>query len=51
MPKFFFDTKADYFLDDDVQKLPIDLYGIIDTQDDEFREALTHGRGNVQYCG
>jgi glycosyltransferase involved in cell wall biosynthesis len=44
-------TSGDYFLDDDVQKLPIDLYGIIDTQDNEFREALTHGRGNVRYCG
>jgi hypothetical protein len=44
-------TSGDYFLDDEVQKLPIDLYGIIDTRDDEFRNALTHGRGNVRYCG
>ena len=44
-------TSGGYFLDDEVQKLPIDLYGIIDTRDDDFRYALMHGRGNVRYCG
>jgi glycosyltransferase involved in cell wall biosynthesis len=44
-------TRGDFFLDDVVQTLPIDLYGIVDSQVDEFRDGIIKGRKGVRYRG
>lgn len=44
-------TRGDFFLDEVVQGLPIDLYGIVDSRDDKFRDGLMKGRRGVRYKG
>jgi len=44
-------TSAKYFLDDDVQRIPIDLYGIVDSDSTDFDDKIRRMNGNVIYCG
>ena len=44
-------TSAVFFLDKEVQRIPVDLYGIIDSETADFDEKIRQMNGNVRYCG